>query len=108
MVLRNDKILCRINRSLVKLFGELSAHHVKAADADDFFPVKLDSIGFVKFHVGRIDFYHVAFYAEGSPFQNHVVALVLDLRKLYRKLVGVQGRSLLYVDAHRLVELRHS
>ena len=105
---RHDKVLCRIELHFVDFFFRFAGEHVEPLDFCDFVKVEFDSVRCVGFHVRRENLDYVASHSEISPFQNHVVPLILNLAHFQLEFSYVEDFAFFDVDAHFLVQVRHS
>jgi len=88
----HDELLCRVDKRPVNLFQHLAGHWVKAPNALDPVPVKVNAVGL--FHIRGVNFNGVSPSAETPPLQNIVVALVLQFHETAHQRVYVNGFTL--------------
>ena len=78
LVMRDNKVFCRIKYSFVNFACYIAVHNIKALNCNNFFPVKQYSVRFVCFHIGRVNFNNITFYTEISTVKHIIITGVLQ------------------------------
>ena len=104
----NYEVFCRVKLHLVQLFFRCPVQDIESLDACNLVKIKLDSVGSVGLHVRRVDFDNISPHTEISPFQDHVIPLVLNRSQIPLEFPQIKDFALFDVNAHFLVKVRHT